>query len=445
MTLEALTVNYKDFDPANLIFESPQSQTSKEKDPKTGQLIQYMTLPFKYRYRYTDSLGNQKTAIGDLIMEGPEVASEKGIVVDTKEDKEKGTSRTTSTIPVVFDLRNPDIADFASDSDVEVKDEKGQTKLDPEGRPLKQKQGAIYRFHNAVVKKMLEIQDRITVGGYAAVSSIDAMNGQFFQTLYWSKTGKHAEGQNPSKFFDLINQGKEGSVFHRQTLFTLPTTDEKDLINMFPDPKSVDPTTGKATKTRFPGGRIPWDYLKGVEMKFIPLIRFKPIFIGQKASEKFQIESAIVTSLISSGSVTKQKVTIDKLKTAKPNLLSTLQSQIERLSIQDQTLKNPSFTTVGESHSASTSSVSPATSAAQSALQSQIALLAASTNSSTETKAAASSAPAVSTKPAETQQSLLPAKPSLDSILSSSVALNSQSTSSTVPGVSRTLNLHLSS
>lgn len=430
--LQALTVNYKDFDSANLIFESPQSQTSKDKDPKTGQLIQYMTLPFKYRYRYTDSLGNQKTAIGELLMEGPEISSEKGIVVDTKEDKEKGTARTTSTIPVVFDLRNPDIADFASDADVEVKDEKGQVKLDQEGRPLKQKQGSIYRYHTAVVKKMLELGDRITIGGYAAVNSIDAMNGQFFQTLYWSKTGKHVEGQNPSKFFDLVNVGKEGSAFQKQTLFTLPTTDEKELINTFPDPKSVDPSTGKATKTRFPGGKIPWDFLKGVEMKFIPLIRFKPVFIGQKASEKFQIESAIVTSLISSGSVTKQKETIDKLKSSKPSLLSTLQSQIAMLSIGSN--GTPAFTAVSESHSAPTSHSSASSTSAQSALQSQIAMLAASTTSSTESKAAP-------VKPVESRQPLLPAKPTLESILANPVSMSSSSSSSSIPGISRSLNI----
>jgi hypothetical protein len=425
--LQALTVSYKDFDPANLVFESPQSQTSKAVDPKTKQPVQYMTLPFKYRYTYTDSKGVLRTAIGELLMDLPEISSEKGIVISNQEDKEKGTSRVTSTIPVVFDLRNPDIADFASDADIDVKDEKGNPKLDAEGRQIKRKRGAIYRYHTAVVEQMLKVSDRITVGGYGSVTSIDAMNGQFYQTLYWSKTGRHVEGQNPSKFFDLVNYGKQGSVFQKQTLFTLPSTDEKELIDAFPDPKSVDAATGKATKTRFPGGKIPWDYLISKTIKFIPLIRFKPVFIGQKASEKFEVESAVVTDIVNAGSVTKQSKTIDALKSTKPSLMSTLQSQIAMLSID-----GPSFRQAAPE--TQTTSTSAAATSTQGTLGASIAALTASVP-------AQESKNATPLPAADTHSTLLPPRPDLSAILSSGPTLTSASNPE--QPVKKTLTLNL--
>lgn len=123
-------------------------------------------------------------------------------------------------------------------------------------------------------------------------------------------TGDPIQGRKPSMFLKLFSRGKPPMV--EQTLFT-----------------GLD------------GKPIPWTLLRGVEMKFIPLIHVKRIYVGGgKASIQMEVVSAIVTSIRARNTSTKQIGTIDRLKQARPELVDLVAGQVAKLTIdrQDQLL-----------------------------------------------------------------------------------------------------------
>lgn len=123
-------------------------------------------------------------------------------------------------------------------------------------------------------------------------------------------TGEPIQGRAPSMFLKLFNRGKPPMV--EQTLFT-------DLE----------------------GKPIPWALLKGVEMKFIPLIHIRRIYVGGgKASIQMDVVSAIVTSIRARNTTTKQLGTIGRLQQARPELHDQVAAQLAKLTIdrQDQML-----------------------------------------------------------------------------------------------------------
>lgn len=121
-----------------------------------------------------------------------------------------------------------------------------------------------------------------------------------------SITGEVDDSKSSSIFFKLFSRG---TVNKEQTLFT-------DL-NKKP---------------------IPWFLLNDVTIKFIPLLHFKRTFIGGNGRALIQIEmeSAIITSIIACGSLTKQISTIDKLNQQNPILNDLVSSQLARLSASRQ-------------------------------------------------------------------------------------------------------------
>jgi hypothetical protein len=77
---------------------------------------------------------------------------------------------------------------------------------------------------------------------------------------------------------------------------------------------------------------IDWELLKGVEMKFIPLVHIKKIYVGGgKASLQMEVVSAIVTYLSGRGTTIKNTATIKNLVKANPDLPNTLEEQIAKL------------------------------------------------------------------------------------------------------------------
>jgi hypothetical protein len=123
-------------------------------------------------------------------------------------------------------------------------------------------------------------------------------------------TGEILQGRKPSNYFKLFQRGKPPMV--EQTLFT-------DLN----------------------GKPIPWALLQGVEMKFIPLIHFKRIYVGGgKASIQMEVVSAIVTSIRARNTATQQLSTIHRLQHTRPELVDTVAAQLAKLTTdrQDQML-----------------------------------------------------------------------------------------------------------
>ena len=119
-------------------------------------------------------------------------------------------------------------------------------------------------------------------------------------------TGDVIQGRAPSMFLKLFSRGKPPMV--EQTLFT-------DLD----------------------GKPISWTLLQGVEMKFIPLIHVKRIYVGGgKASIQMEVVSAVVTSIRARNTTTRQLNTIQRLQQARPELADTVAAQLAKLTIDRQ-------------------------------------------------------------------------------------------------------------
>lgn len=129
-------------------------------------------------------------------------------------------------------------------------------------------------------------------------------------------SGEPIPGRAPAIFLKLFSRGKPPMV--EQTLFT-------DLA-------------GKA---------IPWTLLVGVEMTFIPLFHFKKIYIGGgKPSIQWEIVSAIVTNIKGRNTSTRQTDTLNRLRTARPELADAVSAQLAKLTTdrQEQMLGNNIYT-----------------------------------------------------------------------------------------------------
>jgi hypothetical protein len=123
-------------------------------------------------------------------------------------------------------------------------------------------------------------------------------------------TGEVIQGRSPSIFLKLFNRGK--GTMTEQTLFT-----------------GLD------------GKPISWTLLQGVEMKFIPLIHVKRIYVGGgKASIQMEVLSAIVTCVRARNTTSRQLGTIQRLQHDNPELADTVAAQLAKLSLdrQDQML-----------------------------------------------------------------------------------------------------------
>lgn len=119
-------------------------------------------------------------------------------------------------------------------------------------------------------------------------------------------TGEPIQGRQPSSFWKLFSRGKPPMV--EQTLFT--------------DPE---------------GKPIPWSLLTGVELKFIPLIHLKRIYIGGgKASIQMEVVSAIVTLARPRNTATRQTATLEQLKRNRPQLADQVAAQLAKLTSERQ-------------------------------------------------------------------------------------------------------------
>lgn len=114
-------------------------------------------------------------------------------------------------------------------------------------------------------------------------------------------TGDVIPGRAPSIYFKLFKRGKPPVM--EQTLFT-------DLE----------------------GNPIPWELLEGVELKFIPLLHVKRMYVGGgKASIQMEMLSAVVTSVKARGTFTNQTDTINRLRKARPDLQESVAAQLATL------------------------------------------------------------------------------------------------------------------
>jgi len=88
----------------------------------------------------------------------------------------------------------------------------------------------------------------------------------------------------------------------------------------------------KTLFTDLRGKPLDWELLKGVEIRFIPLVHFKTIYVGGgKASLQHVMVSAVVTSIVKKGTETSQIETIARITSERPESISSLEEQIRKL------------------------------------------------------------------------------------------------------------------
>jgi hypothetical protein len=118
-------------------------------------------------------------------------------------------------------------------------------------------------------------------------------------------TGEVLQGRAPLSFFKLFSRGRAPCV--EQTLFKAPN-----------------------------GDTIPWSLLKGVELKFVPLIHVKRFFIGSVKLIQIDLISAFVTDIKSRGSESKQMPSILRMTSERPELVDKVSSQLAKLTADRQ-------------------------------------------------------------------------------------------------------------
>lgn len=113
------------------------------------------------------------------------------------------------------------------------------------------------------------------------------------------QTGERLEGKPPALYLKLLSKGS--GLKEQKTVFM--------GVN---------------------GKEISWDLLKGVKIRFIPLIRFEKIYIGGgRASLQMKVVSAIVTAMESQSAIGLQMSTLKRLEQNK-ELVDSLNEQLEK-------------------------------------------------------------------------------------------------------------------
>ena len=98
--------------------------------------------------------------------------------------------------------------------------------------------------------------------------------------------------------------------------------------------------TNKTLFTDLNGTHIEWDFLKDVDLKFVPLWHFEKIYIGTKTSIQIKLISGVVISIVPINSKSKQtgSSTIQRLKDKYKGLSSQVESQIAQIRMDRQDL-----------------------------------------------------------------------------------------------------------
>ena len=216
-------------------------------------------------------------ALNDFHLEGCEMTTAQGL----RTNYNAQTGRTENSIMVRYDINNPEQARF-----LEVIDEihNGSAQI-------------IQAYKMAVKMPHFNAQMAQATGfKHPVYRPLDEVNGT------------PIDGRQPSMFLKLFQRGK--APFVEQTIFT--GLDEKP---------------------------IPWTLLQNVEMKFIPLLIFKRIYVGGgKVSIQIEMLSAVVTSIKSRGTSSSQQATISRLQQVRPDLADTVSAQLAKISSDRQEL-----------------------------------------------------------------------------------------------------------
>jgi len=297
--METPKVNFTKFNPANLQKTAPVQKQSAPKpvDPNNPdgekKPITYYNIPFQYKYTVLDKSGKERSVISDLYIEGPEISCG-GILT-------KGNS---ASVFATFDMKDPDIRQFVNYPSDDTHDDE---------MTEEQREQAKTSTMSEIYEHTLNTcwDNRGAVG--LKITKKEFMPGVVSFPIYYKRddiTSQPIRGRNPSKYFGLLNFGKPGSYNRRETIFT-----------------AVDDTIEEGYRI------MPWDELKNVEMRIIPLIHVGKIYVGGgKASIQMTIVSAVIKDIVPAGSISNQKDTIAEIR-KDTVLVNHLKKQLETLKL----------------------------------------------------------------------------------------------------------------
>lgn len=267
-------VTYTNFVTERLTASQPEKKTvptNNTNGPNGANANTQVSAPNYFQIPIMYNYGTDTSRLNDFLLEGPEIESSTGI---QSKPSQSNNARMEHSIPCRFDIGDPEQNRF-----IDV-------------------MNAVHRACSHILGTMKGTVKMIHFNPNAP----DALFRNPIYRPYDESTGEILQGRSPSMFLKLFSRGKVG--MEEQTLFT-----------------GVD------------GNPIPWALLNGVEMKFIPLIHIKRIYVGSKASLQMEVQSAIVTSIRARNSSSKQLATLQRLQQERPQLIDNVSAQVAKLSM----------------------------------------------------------------------------------------------------------------
>lgn len=323
--MKAYKIHYSQFDENKLIFPNTTTkQTKPAPDPNNPSAApvsyEYFEIEMKYIYDDVDINGNPTQVVEEFNVEGCECYTNYGITI-----KEKNGIKNASVL-AYFDLTKPETQDFVSFDDIIT-----QT---PEGP--KSHKSFWSKFYNAVTNYLFSKRGNFTY--LAKISTKAGFEGVFPYPIYYQKDKATCEiirGKNPSKYFDLINFGEEGTPTRKESEFTIPAP-----------PGSVD-NLGKPVYKQV----VPWKILKqesGNKFSFIPLLKMNKLTITKSGvSLKTYATTGVITDITRS-SFGNQDETLQNIQ-KDASKLNSIQNQVAAL-LGGLNLSHPAKTTETNQH-----------------------------------------------------------------------------------------------
>jgi hypothetical protein len=254
-------VKWNEFDPSRLIggpIKSGESQPKPDpNDPKKTKTVKFQyTIP-EYEYDVVNKTTNEVTkCIGPLRIQLCPITSNRGL--NTKIGM-SGYEKTS--IFCKLDMSDPNVRSMCS--------------MGEEAHDLPD--GMWKKFYGWCSDYLWDNKSNIEIVKALPQKPLMAAIFGFPLSFKMTDEGK-ISNNNPTRYFEVKSFGKVGSSDHSGAVFTVP--------------KVIGTVAGKPVYEK-----LDWNLLSNVKMKFIPMVKFKRIYIGTKASMQMYIDSAVVLDL----------------------------------------------------------------------------------------------------------------------------------------------------
>jgi hypothetical protein len=273
-------VNYKEFNPSYVNSLPPVPRDIP------GQKTKYFTIQLKYEDpTHQGSMNN-----GGILMEWPEVHSRRGIQFKKNEQSGKDEYSIYCDLPSIGETQN------------------------------------LVTVIHSLHKRCCELFDKDK--GRAMMPRFNKDDPSIFSVpIYlWkdaSSPSGYKEGSDPGFFFRVINR-----TVSSPTGKFLPF----DVKTRFTRPKKREDGTYCVEE-------IPWSVIENSEISFIPVVNYKSLCVaGGKISFQHELHTALITDIKEISRSVDQTDTVNRVLTANPSRLDTLEDQIAKITLSRQNL-----------------------------------------------------------------------------------------------------------